>query len=534
MLKILQEALVELKLGVNSLEECIQRILRRKGNHNYDLVALNGLVEEHLGKCIDLAQLNPSSEALHALPLEVVHEQCVLPFAVSPTELSVACVDPSAFELKLDLQIMSGKQIKFFRAEHAELKLALRKHYRNLQTPNKSETQVQLTPSKPLNSDKSPAIKLVEDAFREAYRTKSSDIHFEPSEQGLVVRLRQDGDLRVYRVVPARFREEVISRVKIMAQLDIAEKRRPQDGRIQWLGPAGKVDIRVSSLPTNHGEKIVLRLLDQSSVPLDLNILGMTEEQLFIFENYIRNPHGMILFTGPTGSGKTTSLYATLSSIRRPELNISTVEDPIEYRLEGINQTQVHSKIGLDFAQALRTLLRQDPNVILVGEIRDNETADLAVRAALTGHLVFSTLHTNDAPGALARLLDLGVESFLVSSSVSLVVAQRLVRKCCPDCLEWRPVEAHIAREFALDPQEHLPHPMGCHQCDGTGFQGRIALYEMMEMNDAIQEQLRHSADSNLIKAIALENGMQTLRMDGLEKARLGLTTLAEVAKETL
>lgn len=531
--RILREVLTELSLGVTSFEECLDRILKRTGTafSEYD----ESILEKQLGKKVELESIVPTAEALHILPLEIVHSKCILPYAIVENQLFVACLDTTDFTLLVELQLLSGLEINLNRANLYELKEALRKHYRNSTLGlDKSSIVPEVKKLSANGNESSPAVKLIEDALREAYRNKASDIHLEPSSQGLVVRIRQDGDLRVYRVVPSRFKDEAISRVKIMAQLDIAEKRRPQDGRTQWMSPGGRVDIRVSTLPTNHGEKIVLRLLDQSSVPLELGSLGMTEFQIELFERYIRNPHGMILFTGPTGSGKTTSLYATLSTIRRPELNISTVEDPIEYRLDGINQTQVQSKIGLTFAHVLRTLLRQDPNVLLIGEIRDGETADMAVRAALTGHLVFSTLHTNDAPGALARLIDLGVESFLVSSSVSLVVAQRLVRRCCQICIEWKPVPYHLANEFGIDTTEHLPHPKGCRQCDGSGFEGRIAIYEMMEMSSGLRDQLRLSADSELLRKQALVEGMISLRMDGLEKARLGLTTLEEVAKEVL
>ena len=381
-------------------------------------------------------------------------------------------------------------------------------------------------------SPQSPAIKIVEDIFQEAARERATDIHFEPTAQGITIRLRQEGELRVYRNIALQWKNEVISRIKILAELDISEKRKPQDGRLQIMQASHKIDVRVSLLPTQHGEKIVLRLLDTSSVSLNLESLGMNAEQFDILNKYIHSPYGLVLITGPTGSGKTTTLYASLKTIHKPELNISTIEDPIEYKLDGINQTQIHEKIGVTFAQTLRTLLRQDPNVILVGEIRDSETADLTLRAAMTGHLVFSTLHTNDAPSSIARLYDIGIEPFLTATSLSLVVAQRLVRKSCPYCQEEYTPSAHLLHAFDLPTESLFLRSTGCSECNQNGYDGRIAIYEMMPMSENLRRLVQENASIAQIKEVAVSEGMKTLKDDGLAKAKLGLTTLEEVFKE--
>lgn len=357
----------------------------------------------------------------------------------------------------------------------------------------------------------SPAVRLVNVCIQEAKHNGSSDIHFESLESGAQVRIREDGILKIFRQIPLEHKNEVVSRLKIMAQLDISEKRRPQDGRIEVVLNNDKIDIRVSVIPTDYGEKVVLRLLDQSAVELDLKKLGFPKLILEQFSETIQRPNGLILVTGPTGSGKTTTLYSALKAISTPEINISTVEDPVEYRLKGINQTQVKPEIGVDFAAALRSLLRQDPNVILIGEIRDKETADLAIRASLTGHLVLSTLHTNDAPSAISRLMDIGVENYQISSALSLVLAQRLVRRVCSTC-----------------------QGKGCNTCKNTGYKGRIALYESLLMNDTLREMISSQSSMVQFKETAKEYGWTPLRVDGEAKIKQGLTTLEELNRETV
>lgn len=358
-------------------------------------------------------------------------------------------------------------------------------------------------------------IDFVDQFISNAIKINASDIHFECSENSFRVRYRVDGHLREIHAASAAKSSSVISRLKIMANLDISEKRRPQDGRIRFTNNKKPVDIRVSSLPTNYGEKIVLRILDKSQVELDLTKLGMDNNQLELLQRKIRIPYGMILVTGPTGSGKTTTLYSTLKEINSVEKNILTIEDPIEYDLEGINQSNVKSDIGYDFANALRAFLRQDPDVIMVGEIRDKETAEIAIRASLTGHLVFSTLHTNDSISALTRLIDMGIEPFLVASSVKLIIAQRLVRKLCV-C------------------KKNVDHKQDCQICGNTGYKGREALFEMVELTENLTELISRNASHREIKEMALKNGFRTLRESGEEKINLGITTKEEVWRETM
>jgi len=386
-------------------------------------------------------------------------------------------------------------------------------------------------------ADEAPIIRLVNSVLYQAVKQRASDIHIEPFERQLVVRFRIDGILYDMVHPPKRFQSSVASRVKIMAGLNIAEKRLPQDGRIR-IKIAGKdVDIRVSVVPTAHGERIVMRLLDRSQVLLKLDEIGMTGEKLIRMRKLIRMPYGILLETGPTGSGKTTTLYAALSEINTPEKNIITVEDPIEYQLHGIGQIQVNPKIELTFARGLRSILRQDPDVIMVGEIRDLETAEIAIQASLTGHLVFSTLHTNDSPTAITRLIDMGIEPFLVSSSLIGALAQRLVRILCSGCKESYVPTDEALREVHLD-RERLPNgciyrPKGCAKCAGTGYHGRSGIYELLIVDERIQNLILKGVDANVIRRAAVERGMTTLRDDGAEKILRGITSLEEVARVT-
>jgi type IV pilus assembly protein PilB len=468
------------------------------------------------------------TQILGVLSSDMCRKFKAFPFAKDELgRLQVALLNPLDYSLISELQFVLGEFIHVFKASDEQLEEAFSKYFGN-------GTQM-ASVSKANSVIESPAIKVVESIISEAVFNGVSDIHFEPAERSLTVRFRKDGVLEVFRVVPQALMASVTSRMKILSGMDIAEKRRPQDGRIKWhLSGNRNVDIRVSSLPANYGEKLVLRLLDQDNVNLDLSKLGLSATDATLFKEYIFAPYGMILVTGPTGSGKTTTLYSALSEIRNPEINISTVEDPIEYRLEGINQMQVKSEIGLTFASALRTLLRQDPDVILVGEIRDSETAELAIRAALTGHLVLSTLHTNDAPSAIARLVDMGVENFLLSSALSLVVAQRLVRRNCKHCLVQVEVKTNIISQLSLKRNSLEWRGEGCGKCRQTGFAGRIAIYELMPVGDEIKAQIQKDPDSLALRKMSIKSGMRTLREDGLEKVLEGQTTYEEVLRETL
>lgn len=386
--------------------------------------------------------------------------------------------------------------------------------------------------------DEAPIIRLVNSLVSQAVKEHASDIHIEPSERDIVVRFRIDGVLYEKIRPPKKLHAAISSRVKVQAGLNIAEKRLPQDGRIRIKIAGRDIDIRVATAPTSYGERITMRLLDRSSILLDLDDLGFSPDNYKIMDGLIRRPHGVILVTGPTGSGKTTTLYACLSKINRPDLNILTIEDPVEYQLAGISQTQVNPKINLSFASGLRSFLRHDPDVIMVGEIRDLETAEIAIQAALTGHLVLSTIHTNDAPGAITRLVDMGVEPFLVASSVIGILAQRLVRRLCPHCkVRYQATEEEV-RELGLSPEMIGPNPTfwrgeGCAQCLGTGYQGRNGIYELMEPDDEIRQLILQNVDSNTIKRKAMSLGMRTLREDGARKVLAGLSSSSEVLRVT-
>jgi general secretion pathway protein E len=388
--------------------------------------------------------------------------------------------------------------------------------------------------------DEAPIIKLVNSILSQAVRDRASDIHIEPFERHIAVRFRVDGMLNEIAQPPRRFHSSVAARIKVMADLDIAEKRVPQDGRIK-LKVAGKdIDIRVSTLPTSHGERIVMRLLDKTAVLKDLAHIGMGASVLDNMNEMLTRSYGIILVTGPTGSGKTTTLYAGLAKINSPGRNIITVEDPVEYQLSGIGQTQVNTKVGLTFAAGLRSILRQDPDVVMIGEIRDKDTAEIAIQASLTGHLVFSTLHTNDAAGAVSRLVDMKVEPFLVASSVIGIMAQRLVRTLCKNCRQpVVPTEAELRQlgytrdEFMAISDGHVYQGAGCSECLDTGFKGRTGIYEMLVVDDDIRPLIMDNVDSNTIKKTAIKKGMTTLRDDGVRKVLLGTTSISEVLRVT-
>jgi type IV pilus assembly protein PilB len=384
-----------------------------------------------------------------------------------------------------------------------------------------------------------PIIKIVNGILIKAIKLGASDIHFEPYERVFRVRYRLDGVLRREMALPNKIKNAIVSRLKIMARLDIAEKRLPQDGRIKLrLGKGREMDFRVSSVPVLFGEKVVLRLLDKSALQLDLTKLGFEQSSLEDLEKAIHKPVGMILVTGPTGSGKTTTLYSVLSELNKESENILTAEDPVEYNFMGINQVQMHEEIGLTFASSLRSFLRQDPDIIMVGEIRDFETAQIAIQAALTGHLVLSTLHTNDAPGTISRIIDMGIEPFLISSSVILILAQRLIRKICSECREQIKVHPQLLIDLGVPPDEAKTFAVykgkGCAICSGTGYKGRLGLYEVMTMKDEIKELVLSRASASEIKKEAIRLGMKTLRQSGIHKVREGLTSIEEVVRTTI
>ncbi|MCS6857882.1 MAG: type IV-A pilus assembly ATPase PilB [Sandaracinaceae bacterium] len=387
-------------------------------------------------------------------------------------------------------------------------------------------------------SEDAPIVRLCNAILLNAIQKRASDIHIEPYEKELRVRYRIDGMLVEVMKPPVKFKNAIASRIKIMASLDIAERRLPQDGRIKLkLGKGREMDFRVNTIPTLWGEKIVLRLLDKSNLQLDMTKLGFDPKPLADFRWAISQPYGMVLVTGPTGSGKTTTLYSALSELNRPEVNIATAEDPIEYNLLGINQCQINEEIGFNFAAALRAFLRQDPDIIMVGEIRDFETAEIAIKAALTGHLVLSTLHTNDAPSTVTRLLNMGIEPFLVTASLNLVLAQRLARRICERCKQEVRVDPRVLVEAGFDPKEaqsvRLMKGAGCEECNGTGYKGRVALYEVMPFTDRLKEMVIQGCTAAELKQEMIRQGVATLRMAGLSKVKAGITTLEEVLRVT-
>ena len=424
-----------------------------------------------------------------------------------------------------------------FLAQTKETMEQLIKYWRAQLSPDMDDQPIELFNEEDLSDTDSdaPIIRIVNHLFERALDLKASDIHFEPESSALYVRCRVDGIMTTVESLPLAAQPAITSRLKLMAKLDIGEKRLPQDGRIEYSIANKKLDLRVSTLPGVHGESVVLRILDRNDIMVSLSNLGMPEVVLNTYQQLIQQPHGIILVTGPTGSGKTTTLYATLEKINSRQQKIITVEDPVEYQLEGITQIQVNTKIGLNFSSGLRSIVRQDPDVIMIGEIRDSETAAIAIESALTGHLVFSTLHTNDAAATIARLQDMKVESYLLSSSILAIQAQRLVRKICPHCKYERPltdVEANLL-EVSIDRLAKVYHGRGCSSCGETGYKGRIGLYELMLISDGIRELINSGADANQIHKQAINEGMVTLRSDALKKLAEGITSPEEVVRVT-
>jgi type IV pilus assembly protein PilB len=527
------------------------------------LVKLGHLSEEQLvdflGKqyrlpSIILKSMSPDPEVVKLIPLNVVQKYHAIPFERNGATLKVAMTDPTNIFAVDDLKFLTGYSIEVFVTSEDSLKWAIDHFYDQSASlddalSNMEEYQGAVEVSSEgddiavgdleKEADQAPVIKLVNLTLVDAIKKGASDIHVEPYEKFLRIRYRLDGMLYEAMKPPIRLKNAMVSRLKIMAKLDIAERRLPQDGRIKLKIQGGKeVEFRVSVLPTLFGEKVVLRILDKSTLQLDMTKLGFEEGALSRFKEAIYKPWGMVLVTGPTGSGKTTTLYSALSELNKIDRNISTAEDPVEFNLPGVNQVQMHEEIGLSFATSLRSFLRQDPDIILVGEIRDFETAEIGIKAALTGHLVLSTLHTNDAPSTVNRLLNMGIEPFLVASSVNLIVAQRLSRKICPQCKVKDDISGETLVQMGLDPEmaskiECLTGK-GCNMCGNTGFKGRIALYEVMPVTEEIRELILMGASSSEVKNQAISQGMKTLRQSGLTKVAEGVTSVAEILRTTM
>jgi type IV pilus assembly protein PilB len=529
----------------------LQKILVK---HKYvDEKKLIAAIGEHLGiPPLDLSKVKLDPDIVELIPKNVAEFYQLIPIARIGNALSVAMADPLNIFAIDDLKLMTGMDIVPIIGTETDIMDALKNYYSHksdmstiIKDVDDTDVELKKEETEELSldkikgeSDEAPVIKLANYILVKAIEENASDIHVEPFEKNMSLRYRIDGVLYEKDAPPKSLQNAILSRLKIMAKLDIAERRLPQDGRFKIKVKGRDIDFRVSSLPCIWGEKIVMRVLDKSKAVMDINTLGFHEEALVNLKEALGRPFGMILVTGPTGSGKTTTLYACLTGLNKPDVNIITVEDPVEYQLKGINQVHVRTEIGLTFAAGLRSILRQDPDIIMIGEIRDLETADIATKSALTGHLVLSTLHTNDAAGAIARLDDMGIEPFLISSSVLCVAAQRLARKICSKCKE----ELKLSKEALIESQMPLKyveeniklyHGRGCRACNNIGYAGRMSLLEVFLINDEIRKMIVARNTASEIKKTAIAQGMKTLRQVGLLRAREGLITLEEALRVT-
>jgi type IV pilus assembly protein PilB len=553
-LKLLEARLI----SPESLQKAQQQVKTGGGNLTAALVKIGALAEVDLTKflselygvpSIDLSNFMPDPAVSKLLPSDVASKFQVVPISRAGRRLTVAMSNPANIFAIDDIKFITGCEVQPVVASETAIKKAIDKAYdsaASFESVMKGlDDEIEVIEDAPDvpdvaligEAEQAPVVKLVNSLITDAVRKGASDIHIEPYEKSLRVRFRIDGTLYEMMSPPFRMKPAIISRLKIMAELDIAERRVPQDGRIKLRLLGRTIDLRVSCLPTIFGEKIVMRILDKGNLNIDLSKLGFQEDAYANFSRAIAQPYGMVLVTGPTGSGKTTTLYSALSKINTPEVNIMTAEDPVEYNLDGINQVLVHDGIGLSFAAALRAFLRQDPNIIMVGEIRDTETGSIAVKAALTGHLVLSTLHTNDAPSTINRMVDMGIEPFLVASSTNLIMAQRLLRKICASCKSDVQLHPEVLRELGISDEasrkETFKEGKGCVDCNNTGYKGRVGVYEVMPMSARIRDQILDRASTADIKKQAVTEGMLTLRADSLVKLKKGITTAEEVLKET-
>ncbi len=564
--------LKEKRINPTQLQEALTYQKSNGGKLGFNLVQLGFVKDEEITALlskqygvpsINLAQFDIDVGVVKLIPAETAQKYQIVPLSRSGATLTIAMTDPTNVFAMDDIKFMTGYNVEPVVASETAMVDAIGKYYGapgasslELATRELEEMpQVQDEDMEVLEDmedtdvvtlekqgGEAPVVRLVNVVLASAIQKGASDIHIEPYEKEFRIRYRIDGMLYAVMVPPMKMKDAITSRLKIMAKLDIAEKRLPQDGRIKIRfsgnGTLKEIDFRVSCLPTLFGEKIVMRLLDKENLMLDMTKLGFEQESLTRFEENIRKPWGMVLVTGPTGSGKTNTLYSSIAQVNAPDTNIITAEDPVEFNVTGVNQVQIREGIGLNFAAALRSFLRQDPDIILVGEIRDFETAEIAVKAALTGHLVLSTLHTNDAPSTINRLMNMGIEPFLVASSVNLICAQRLVRRVCANCAEPQEmappalVDIGFTEEVAgtVVPQKGK----GCEKCNKTGYKGRVGLYEVMEVTESLRELILVGASSLELRRKATEEGMLTLRQSGLRKIEAGVTTVEEVTRETV
>ena len=549
--KLLESNLV----SQDQLQKALETQKAEGGSVGQNLVRTGAISEgayaDFLGKMynlptVKLAELEVDPAVASLIPEGVATKFQVVPMSREGRILTVAMANPSNIFAIDDIKFITGLDVKPVVCTESDIRTAIDRYYDSADSLasvlENLEEDVELLDDEDdqdagmltAESQNAPVVKLVNSLLVDAVKRGASDIHIEAYEKKMRVRYRIDGVLQEMMNPPFKMKSAIISRLKIMSELDIAERRVPQDGRIKLKFGDKKVDLRVSTLPCIYGEKVVMRILDKGNLMLDLDDFGMEENALQNVIDCISLPYGMVLVTGPTGSGKTTTLYSCLNRVNVCGTNIMTAEDPVEYNLDGINQVQVREAVGLSFAAALKAFLRQDPNIVMVGEIRDLETASIAVKAALTGHLVLSTLHTNDAPSTVNRMVDMGIEPFLVATSTNVILAQRLVRRICKNCkAEQKDISDEVRVRIGLDPGTPLFKGPGCDECNGTGYKGRLGLYEVMMMTAKLRELVVDRASTPEIRAQAIEDGMLTLRMDGLRNLKLGITTLEEVLRET-
>jgi type IV pilus assembly protein PilB len=524
-----------IRLGYASPEEVMRAVARQ---HGLDFV--------------NLSEVKIPISIVELVPESVARENCVIPLAEDDSGLRVLISDPYDVETLDKLRFILDRKISIALAPRESILEAINKYYGQSDAESAdsmlaefTETQIDFTETvddskgaqeEIIDEDSAPIVRLVHLVITEAVQLRASDIHIEPFEDRVRIRYRIDGVLHERDSAPKRLQGAMISRVKILAKIDIAERRRPQDGRIKVTVGEKELDLRVSVLPSNHGQSIVMRILDKDSIKVGVRQLGLSERDFRVFRQLIRRPNGIILITGPTGSGKTTTLYAALNELNRPDRKIITAEDPVEYYLPGVNQVEVKHDIGLDFARIIRSMLRQAPNIILVGEMRDTETAEMGIQASLTGHLVFSTLHTNDAPSAITRMVDMGVPSYLVASSVVAVMAQRLVRVVCSKCRQPYQYSESVLQDAGITPEmakkASFVRGRGCSHCSKTGYRGRLGIFELMLLTGKIRDLSFQGAPTQDIRKAAISSGMHTLYQDGIDKVLSGVTTLEEVVSE--
>ena len=525
-----EEAKAEAKPGQSIVESLISRESVSRDD------VLRALAAHSSMEYVDLSQMAIAQDVIDIVPIEVARRYKVVPVANVEMGLMMATSDPLNFDTFDAVTHMIGRDVEWVCASPDQIQAALQKYYGIEETAPGSD--IQIGEGEGAEAD-APIIKLVTMLLMDAYKMRASDIHLEPMEKSFRVRFRVDGVLHEMQSPPKKLQHAIVSRLKIMTgSMSIAEKRLPQDGRIQVKIGKSQLDLRVSTIPTNHGESVVMRILDKTGLQLGLPQLGFLSDDQAVFEQLLQLPDGIILVTGPTGSGKSTTLYACLHYINRPDRKIITVEDPVEYQMNGINQVQVSADIGMTFPAALRSMLRQAPNIIMIGEIRDMETASIAINASLTGHLVFSTLHTNDAPSAVARLVDIGVQRFLVSSAVRAIVAQRLVRRLCPKCKAPHELTDAELRGLRLERSQletaTVMRAVGCDACRKLGYKGRLGIFEIFLIDDEVRHMINEGASTVELRRRARELGMRTLREDGVRKVLSGMTTAEEVISATM